>query len=189
MATNGIFCLEGDWNTRLDDPQSMKPVLDLLNNSGWAKVIHRGIGTRGDFEYYVSKWAAKRYKSYTVGAFAFHGTSEALHVGEDTMTLEDFQRVLAGKCQGRVLYMGACKTLATADKTLMELCQVTGASAVAGYTKDVDFLEAAAFEALLLSDLVGAVRMKPAYQRMITRYHDLTAHLGFRMATSSWASP
>lgn len=187
MTLPGIFCLEGDWNVRLDSPQSMRPMLDLLSNAGMVKVIHRDIASRGDFDHYVKRWVGS-YSSYAVGAFAFHGTRETLHLGADTMTLEDFKSVLAGKCKGRVLYMGSCKTLATTDDALKDLCKVTGASAVAGYTKDVDFVEAAAFEALLLSDLAYATRMKAAYQRMSTNYGDLCRRLGFRMATSTWVS-
>jgi hypothetical protein len=111
-----------------------------------------------------------------------------LHLGGEDLTLEEFQSMLAGRCEGRVIYMGSCETLVASDDVLKAFCRVTGASAIAGYTKSVDFVEAAAFEVLLLSDLAYATRMKPAFDRLVKNFPGLTGRLGFRMATTKWVA-
>jgi hypothetical protein len=51
---NGVFCLEGEWNGRLDDRTSVEPQLMMLENMKYcARVIHRDVATRDEFAYYV----------------------------------------------------------------------------------------------------------------------------------------
>ena len=53
----GIFCLEGDW-WGVKDSTTVEPVLRLLETAADYRVpyIHRDVGTRSEFDFYLKKW-------------------------------------------------------------------------------------------------------------------------------------
>ncbi len=186
----GVLCLEGEWFDGMEGRVSIEPVLRLLELSGTLRLVHRDVATRVELEFHLNRWLGrtKGMSGYNLCYFGLHGSSETLYLGEEDISLEDFAAILSGKCSGKVLYFAACKVLAAPDGVLQDFCKTTGAKAVVGYTRDVDWFEAAAFEILMISRLIHSVRMKSAYNSLATKYPDLTAKLGFRMAHATWAS-
>ena len=90
----GLFCLEGDWYRDLRDSVTVEPILQLLRSVGVADYIHRDIGTRGEFEHYVSQWAMRRYSNYRVLYIATHGDIDTLAMGfgrRNEITLDELQ--------------------------------------------------------------------------------------------------
>lgn len=188
MKAPGVFCLEGSWDYSLDNRLSIESVLRLLERNHTIRLVHRDVATRGEFDHYVDRWLRRELKGYDFVYLGFHGTSETLYIGDAELNLDDFAELIDGRCEGKVLYFASCKVLAADDDTLIDFCRRTGAKAVAGYTRNVDWVEAAAFELLLVSDLVHARNMKSAYTRLRKEYPEFTRKLGFRMAHSTWAS-
>jgi len=58
------------------------------------------------------------------------------------------------KCRDRYVYLGSFGTLNTSRRVLPEFVNETGAALVWGYTRAVDWVEASAFDILLLTYLV-----------------------------------
>jgi hypothetical protein len=149
---------------------------------------------------------------YPLGYFALHGDPGHLYVGAERLTLTRLLRLSHDELPraeelsaeelavresqpehdwvsltGKVLYMGSCSTLAVRDPgELDDLRAETGAIAICGYTKDVSWYEAAAFDLVLLSELASALelkRPKPAVERALNRlyatHRDLVRRLGF----------
>lgn len=184
----GLLCLEGEWTTSLKDRKTVEPVLRLLESAGENRVIHRDVGTREELEFYVNKWTQKRYERYALAYLAFHGEPGCLWVGREKVTLGELGESLEGRCTGRVIYMGSCATLAAPDDELRAFCRITGAKALVGYTRYVDWIESTAFDVLLLWELTHAKNIKPVYSRLVRQYPDLTHRLGLRMAMTTWVS-
>lgn len=186
----GIFCLEGDWTYELTDRLSVEPQLRMLAKAQRCRdVIHRDVATREEFAHYFQKWLLKKYADFTVGYMAFHGFESAITLGKDDLTLEEIADLAQGKGVGRTLYFGACATLATTDAELKSFCKRTGFRAVVGYTKYVDWLEAAAFDFIMIPQLLRTGYVKPIYPRLLKDHERFVRGLGFRMATKDWASP
>ncbi|MCZ4552223.1 DUF6642 family protein [Gordonia rubripertincta] len=184
----GVFCLEGDWEESIESRLSIEPALRLLEARDSIRLVHRDVATRAELEYYFDKWLTGRLRSYTFGYLGFHGTDQTLWIGNENVTLDELGEMLRGRCKGRVIYFGACGVLAAEGDVLQKFCRQTGARAVAGYTRDIDWVEGAAFELLLVQKLSWATNMKPAFDWLNREYPDLTRKLGFRMAHSSWSS-
>jgi hypothetical protein len=85
----GIFCLEGAWETRLDDRTSVLPTLEALERLRMATYIHRDVGTEEELYHYLSKWAQAGYRKFGLLFFAFHGVRGGIRVGRGTVTLDD----------------------------------------------------------------------------------------------------
>jgi hypothetical protein len=153
----GVFCLEGEWENALEAPSSVKPVLVLLKKSSQYTVpyIRRDIGTMAEFEFYVDKALQARYSEYPILYLAFHGAKGRILVGdrrkaESKVTLEVLEELLANRCKGRIIYFGACDTMGVHGSNLNRFLKKTGALAVCGYTKTVDWIRSAAFDLLVL---------------------------------------
>ncbi|YCN55431.1 DUF6642 family protein [Rhodococcus erythropolis] len=184
----GVFCLEGEWEESIESRLSIEPALRLLEARDDIRLVHRDIATLAELEYYLDRWLNTRLRGYDFGYLGFHGSAERLDVGHEQMSLDDLAELIDGRCQGKVVYFGSCSVLSAPDEVLTNFCRRTGARAVAGYTKNVDWIETAAFELLLVTKLVHSTNMKPAYTSLCKTYPDMTRRLGFRMAHSAWAS-
>lgn len=185
----GIFCLEGEWGDDLDDRTSVLPQLQMLENMQvCGRVIHRTAVTRTEFDHYVGRWAQRRYRRFKIAYLACHGGPGRLLLGKDEVTLENLAEVMEGKAEGRIMYFGSCSTMLSADDDLRALCKRSGAEAVVGYTRQVDWLEAAAFDFLLLPRLLDARYMKPVYTGLIRDHPEFASRLGLRVATKSWVT-
>lgn len=64
-------------------------------------------------------------------------------------------------------------------RAVEEFQKRTGAKAVCGYTRDVDWTESAAFDILLLSSLLGGQRIDARFNYVRNAYPDLVKRLGF----------
>lgn len=188
MKPPGVLCLEGDWEESLESRLSVESALRLLERAELIRLIHRDIGTYAEFEYYVDRWLDGELKGYDFAYFGFHGTANTLCVGGRDVSLAALAELIDGRCTGKTLYFASCRGLAAADETLMAFCKQTRARAVAGYTRNIDWVEAAVFELLMVSDLTYSANMKSAYYRLRKEHPELTKKLGFRMAHSQWAS-
>ena len=193
--TRGIFCLEGEWNDSLERPSSVEPVLEILNKSsqGLVPYIRRDIGTMEEFGFYLDKALQARYKKYPILYLAFHGEKGQILVGdqrksESKVTLGVIEGLLAGRCKGRIVHFGACDTMDVHGRELNRFLRITGALAVSGYTKSVDWIRSAAFDMLLLDAMQYSAfnrRGILAMQKRIKRDAPYLAQdLGFRMVVT-----
>lgn len=191
MARSGICCLEGEWEPNLRARTSVEPQLRMLETLGHcADVIRRDVATKEEFAYYLGKWKQKQYARYSVGYFAFHGSESTIHLGKDALSLEQIAEMLGTTAaKNRILYFGACRTMAASDADLLEFVKRTGVRAVLGYTKDVDWLESAAFDFILLPMLLGRSYPKTIYTALQREHGGFVRKLGFRLVTRDFVSP
>lgn len=110
-------------------------------------------------------------------------------LGRDELELEDLADIIGGGAEGRIVYFGSCQTLAATDEELQTFCKKTGIRAIVGYTRAVDWLETAAFDFILLPQLLDATYVKPIFTRLAKDHPRFVRGLGFRMATANWATP
>ena len=175
---NGVFCLEGAWERRLDDRTSVLPSLELLERVGHIRYIHRDVGTEEELYHYLEKWAQRGYRSYSVLYFAFHGVSGGVRVGRGVVPLSELAGKLEGTASGRVIHFGSCSVMRD-RRAVDEFQRATGAKAIVGYRKDVDWVESAALDLLLLSSLTGPGRIDARINQVRRRAGGLADLLGF----------
>ena len=193
---NGIFCIECTWWGRLNEPSSIRPMLELIGNGqdGAIPFVHRHADTREAFDDYVRRWAQRQYDAFPILYLGFHGEDGYLMVGDSRRTesrvyLKDLEGILAGRCAGRVIHFGACDGMSPHGRKLRGFAKRLGAVAVCGYRKDVDWIESAAFEALLFATLQGKKLTGttfPARMRELDRlYSSLRKRVGFHYVRPS----
>ena len=178
---SGVFAFEGDPEVDLRARHSVRPVLQFLNDLEDLKFIHRDIGTPEELEFYVRKWTQAKYSEYQVGYFSFHGSPGALWFPDGRsagISLDDLADWINGRAKDRIIHFGACSVMRLGDRRLREFRETTGARAVTGYRTDVDWLEAMAFDALMLGMLGRYRQIHHAENYLRKIAGDLWNHLG-----------
>jgi hypothetical protein len=180
---SGIFTFEGDWEKDLKDKSSIRPNLETLRDAYGIKFIHRQIGTRTELRYYVKKWLKKgrgHYRHYRVGHFAFHGERGLIYPGEGEVgvRLKQLEGYINEGAKGRVIFFGSCSTVDLSAKKIQAFLDNTKASAVCGFTEEVDWLESTAFELLVLEALTRFNSAKEAELHLKEQYGEFVDRLG-----------
>ena len=168
----------------------MGPILELLETSGYPSVpfIRRDVGTLTEFDYYLGRWALKKYDRYPILYLGFHGSPGILHVGHGSKGDVDLKRLeerLAGACAKRIIHFGSCGTLNIHGNRVRSFLQRTGALAVCGYKSEVDWMLSAAFEIILFYELqynaLTKGGMAAVEKRVRAQAFNLARDLKFRM--------
>ncbi len=177
-----IMCLEGEWSGDIRSEESVRPLLQILRRRGEIDFIYRQCGTKSEFEYYLGQ--KKYYRDYAIVYLSFHGARGRLKISpKEEVTLTEIAALARGAFKKKLVYFGSCRTLTGADAQLKEFLRETGAAAVAGYTKDVGWVESSAFELMFL--YWAAYYKRPAYllKRLTKRYRRLAKLMGFKYYT------
>lgn len=101
-----IYCLEGNWRTNPRCRQSVRPMLDILQDAAGIKYIYRKCNTREEFFEYLRQYTFERYRNYTILYIAFHGRPDKIQIGRDLVTLREIADVLEGFLAHRIVYFG-----------------------------------------------------------------------------------
>ncbi|WP_435151242.1 DUF6642 family protein [Micromonospora aurantiaca (nom. illeg.)] len=186
----GVFCIEGEWDHDLTKRRTVLPTLDMLERLGSLRHIHRSAVTRDQLRYHLEKWSTARYAAYQVGFFALHGSPRHMWLSRSHSTsLDEVAGWIPGRWHGKRIYIGGCSVLRGSDSYLTDFLYQTGASLVCGFTKQVDWIESAAFEMVILDRLVNSGRVDSAEQLASSaRWAPLASHLGFRVVYANGSS-
>lgn len=150
----GIFCLEGNWSSDLRDRSTVEPILELLQRHVRVPYIHLRVATFEEMVHYLGKWPRSQYKKYPILYVALHGDVDEVQTSSGTChTLDELADYVEDCCDGRVIHFGTCSTLGTKTAKLDRFLERTGALAVSGYRKEVDWVLSTAFDLLVLEKM------------------------------------
>jgi hypothetical protein len=154
----GVFCLESEW-FGLRSTVSVRPALELLRSSDYhVAYIHRDVATRAELEHYLRKWFQERHTGFEILWLAMHSRRGLLLPGDmrrpdEKMHIDRLEEILAGKCKGKVIHFGGCRTIAMPPARIRKFLRISGAVAVSGFREEVDWTESTLFETTLLLEL------------------------------------
>lgn len=177
-----VFCLEGNWQDDLTEKDSLEPLLQLLTCHGELDYIRRDVATKAELVFYIKQWARRKYNEYDFGYFAFHGSDgQAIKLSDGTkLSLNAFANLLGNAASRKVVHIASCHGLKVSQRQLDSFLDKTKALAVCGYTEEVDTLDAAALELLLMGELRGNWRDPEArFRRLHRSFGDLVERTGF----------
>ena len=185
-----VFCLEGEWEQSIHSRDSVLPLLELLDRLGVAGYFHRSVATRKEFTYHLNKFLRLKASTFPVLYLAGHGFNEhgeagiALSIDEE-YRVSELGRMMEDRLAGKVLYFGSCLVGSAEDAQLKSLAKTTGARAIVGYETEVDWLESASFDLLLLANLVEGRRSDTIFRDMAKGNQSLAEVLGLVVATKT----
>ena len=192
----GVLCLEDTWWNDVSRPNSVEPILTLLSH--WSPYhvpyAHRNVESHVVLFEYLKRWRQRRYERYPILHLAFHGCEQRLLIGDrrvrdNEVTLDELEKALAGGCAGRMIHFSGCNVFDAHGRRLRSFLDRTGALAITGFTKDVNWLDSTVFEALLFGSMQENAFTRSgahAIERNVRRRSGGMAKLlGFRMVVRS----
>lgn len=108
----GIFCIEGPWSSSLAARETVKPLLEYLEQVGQVRHVHHRARTKDEVLHLLRRWPQAQYSRYPLGYIGFHGSGGTLWVGRRKITLEEMSEALDGRLRGKTMYFGSCSFLA-----------------------------------------------------------------------------
>ena len=193
----GVFCLETIWFDT-DDGTSVRPALEMLKASYLkTNFIHRNAVTKDEFFFHIGKWVELEASEYPVLYLGYHGKDGNIYLvnddkkydDENRIELDQFSQRLKGKCKNRIIHFSSCSTLNILRKNAQNFLRETGAYAVSGYKKEVEWMQSTAFDILFL-DLIqygGSKNITPRFMTNLRKclmkepYSELRKNLGFEL--------
>ena len=177
-------------------------------------LLYRSAVTQDEFQHNLKVWTStfNGDKNYPILYLGYHGTEEKIVLGEheffgrSEISIEQLAEALAGKCKDRVVHFGSCSTLSADDELIEYFLDQTECSAISGYSGDVEWAEAMAFDVLYikLMQYGGGKALTPVVMRSIRNgnakrwglceedngfgrspYYDWAQYLGFRIELSN----
>lgn len=188
-----VYCLETDQWYRHKNRTSVEPMLLLLERFMKISYECRDVGTRAEFKYMLNKYFKRVYDTHPILYLAFHGwyaendhPDAYINTGDGTtIYLSELENMIKSRCSDRVIHFGACGVMETHGTRLNAFVKETKALGILGYRDEVDWLEAAAFDALLIYYLQYATfrrkdSIAKALDDLVQAAPKLASRLGFR---------
>lgn len=186
----GIFCIETVWSGGTDKT-STRPMLQWLHDAYGTPFLYRDAVAVNEFFLHLNVWKEKKCGrrgeavQYPVLVLAFHGDSDGVWMtdqpeqvdtdDEDGSPFVELTRIanhLRGSCKNKVIHFASCSTIKVASSAVEDFLETTGASAVSGYEKEIDWTWSLAFDLLYLEAIQRASNefLTPARMKEVSDY-------------------
>jgi hypothetical protein len=152
-------------------------LLEVLRATEGVRFIHLTSSTVPELQFNVAQ--IPRYRSYGLLYLSFHGSKGAINLIDGSrVTAQDLADMMRGVLDGWFVHFAACSVvMATAELT--EFMSTTGARLVTGYDRNVEWIEGAAMDLLVLDWAQYYKQPRSLVNRLKRTYPDLVAKTGF----------
>ena len=186
----GIFWIETVWFGGTDK-FSMRPMLQWLHDAYGTPFLCRDAVSVEEFFLHLNVWKELKCGSgegdvqYPILVLAYHGDSDGILMAEQLgesdvddddlpfIQLKEIADFLEGSCKNKVVHFASCSTINVANSTIGEFLETTNASAVSGYSKEIDWTWSMAFDLLYLE----AIQRAPHKYLSPTRMKEVSDYL------------
>lgn len=180
-----IFCIEGSWSNDFKDKASILAALEFLKCNAEIDFIRKECIEPEAFKVLLQTAMQKGYVKYGIVYLAFHGSSRCLHIGKrKKIDLAAIADIIEDSAQNKIIHFGSCSTLKGVTAwELKRFLNKTGAAAISGYTKDIDFIESTVLDILYFKKCQQYIRtpLVKTQRDMKQYYGKLIAELGFKI--------
>ena len=184
----GVFCLEAEW-FGLNCPISVRPALEFLSACDYRiPTIFRDVATAAELRHYLRKWLLARHEQYPILWLSIHTRRGLLLPGDirrpdEKISLDQLEEWLSGKCAGRIIHFGGCRTLDLPRSRIARFLRVTKAAGVSGFCAEVDWAENTLFEmeyfVALQRERMNAKGLGRVKRRLRTEHGVVARRMGF----------
>lgn len=178
-----IFCLEGDWETNLRKKSSVQSALQLLEANLEIDTIYKTCSTYEEFcsRLHTLTSDKRMYGKYSIIYLAFHGRKNKIQIGEDDYSLDEISNEFVNLLENKIVHFGSCKTLFIEEERARKFLSKTGAIAISGYAKNIDFISSTVFDVLYFEMCQNYVEIDAIEINMLKNYKELCEALDFKI--------
>lgn len=171
-----LFCIESDWDSQPQREKSILPLLECIKGVyPEFEYIYRTANTKEELIYCLKKFKSIRKLTndfYTI-VFCGHGRTGIFTLGDGINGIQLTLKKLGEICQSvnknlflhQHVHFDSCSILKTPDSNLDLFTEMTGAEAVTGFSRNVDFIDSYALEMVLFETLLNSNNIKKGLQK------------------------
>jgi len=174
-----IACLESFWSYNIEKRLSVLPILELLERRNGTRSVFLTCNTTEELKFNLD--ILKRATGYGILFLAFHGYPGGIYLPDLEIDMESIAKFMGRSFRNRIVFFDGCRTLNVKKDRIMDFISVTGVKMVMGYKRDVDWLDSAALDLLVLNWLQFYKDMGKFWRRFRRVYKDLIAVTGLEM--------
>jgi len=156
-------------------------MLELLRTFSSVKYIYHKCDTKEEFYKCLQQFTKGTYKNYTVLYLAFHGRTNRIIVENQYIALKEIATALESKLANKIVHFGSCSTLRTSEKNIQDFISTTNCQFISGYRKDVDYIDACAFELLYFNLLQKFTSVGKLHRGLYCADNNLNHKLKFEL--------
>lgn len=177
-----IFCIEGSWSNDLKDKLSITSALEFIKSNASINFIRKDCSTDEQFKHLLKISLQRTYQHYGIIYFAFHGSPGILDLGrKKRINFDSIAQVINGKAKDKIIHFGVCSAMDLSGWTIRKFRKDTGALAISGYTKDIDFIDSTLLDILYFRKCQEYRKIPTIHKAMKIYYGKLISELGFKM--------
>ncbi|MEW6568384.1 MAG: DUF6642 family protein [Chloroflexota bacterium] len=175
-----IACLESLWDSDVEEPLSVVPMLELIAKINDVRFTHLTCNTLEEFKFNLRK--LPKTGGYRVLYLAFHGTPGQLELPDGSvLSLEELAKFLRRRFAGWIVHFGTCETLSVSTSRLNRFLEATDVALMIGYKKGVDWAESAAMDMIILDWIQSYKNMRSMWKHVSKSCNQLVALTGLRV--------
>jgi len=166
-----IACLESLWDKDIENRLSVSPILELVSKMDGVKYTYLTCSTIEEFKYNLT--LLKRKRGYGILYLAFHGSPGKIILAKSTIEIETLATFMGKGFKDWIIHFGSCGTIGARKDRIKTFIKATDVSMVLGYKKDVDWIDSAALDLLILDWLQEYKDMNKFWRMLKRDYKDL----------------
>jgi hypothetical protein len=174
-----IACVESLWNRNIENRLSVAPVLEISSRINLSKFIHLSCNTVDELVYHLN--LLKKRRGYGILYLSFHGRPGMIVLDGTGINIEDVGYFMGKGFRNWIIHFGCCETMRIGEKRKIDFLKQTRALMVTGYKTDVDWINSAIMDLLLLTFLLPRKNIKRNWMIFKLLYRDLISFTGLEV--------
>ncbi len=174
-----VACLESFWTYAVENRLSMAPVLELLGKKNGTRSVLLTCNTMDELKFNLD--IVRHMPGYRILILGFHGYPGGIYLPDLEITIESLATFMGKGFRDWVIFFDSCRTINVDRDRITDFISATGAKMVIGYKREVEWLEGAAIDLLILNWLQFYKDMRKFWKGFRRAYKDWVRSSGLEV--------
>jgi len=171
-----VACLESFWTYAIENRLSVAPVLELLGKRNGTRSVLLTCNTIDELKFNLD--IVQHMNGYRILHLAFHGYPGGIYLPDLEIDMESLATFMKKGFRNWIVFFDSCRTISVGKDRILDFISTTEVKMVIGYKREVDWLDGAALDLLILNWLQFYKDMRKFWKRFRRAYKDLVGISG-----------
>ena len=174
-----VACLESFWTYAVENRLSLAPILELLSKRNGTRSVLLTCNTIDELKFNLD--IVQHMKGYRILLLGFHGYSGGIYMPDLAIEMEALATFMGKGFRDWIVFFDSCRTMTVEKDRILKFIETTEVLMVMGYKNEVDWLEGAAVDLLVLNGLQYYKEMPRFWSRFKKVYGNLVKITGLEV--------
>ena len=171
-----VACLESFWTYDIENRLSVAPALELLGKRNGTRSVLLTCNTIDELKFNLD--IVQHMNGYRILHLAFHGYPGGIYLPDLEIDIESLATFMKKGFRNWIVFFDSCRTISVGKDRILDFISTTEVKMVIGYKREVDWLDGAAIDLLILNWLQFYKDMRKFWKRFRRAYKDLVGISG-----------